>query len=652
MLNKKSLFSIVLLTTIGSLSARVVERHSETECEVTTTVVKPQEHNTRDLFTKPFLEDLYTAEITGKFASSTDSHNYSSLLNKDAKNPFGNYVDQYLSSKVKLDLVGNIVYQEGAEVQVGFRAKSVLGNPRAYSTTTESIKMGESLIGSHSHKIEPRVFFLREAWATIDLTKALGTSRGFQNLKVGLFPFEVGRGIALGENYGVNPASLGFWSDSAVDQYAPGIMLNGALYGDKLEYDLYAGLLTNNSTNLKETASQIYDKLVINESYPTSFARGFASVNYVTAARLKWTPIKNKAYGDKIYFEPYVVYNENREQKVEFAGDASSKLVTLGIAGEFATLGYEFGFEGAINRGHQNVRAWDRNDVILSTHPDTGVFRQVYSKIYDNADLTANTTYLKDETIYRIDGRATSEYNGLPLGGTGKFNANNRFRDAYKNEYKGWMLVADASMLLYKEDLKLAVTAGIASGDVNPNTHKTGTVREYKGFISLQELYFGKRVKSFFVMGPTSSLSRPHSLVDDRDFTSPIEGFSNIKFLGAGLTYKPKNAQRTYVINPNILMFWQDQESIKFGSATELARNKLGVEFNLFGSVELIENVKLVAAGAIFKPLDHYEDLKGTQLTVLKAELSKLASAGVRENLPTLSNNVAFSLSAGIECMF
>ena len=38
----------------------------------------------------------------------------------------------------------------------------------------------------------------------------------------GAFPFELGRGIALGTAYAVDASDLGFYSENAIDQYAFG----------------------------------------------------------------------------------------------------------------------------------------------------------------------------------------------------------------------------------------------------------------------------------------------------------------------------------------------------------------------------------------------------------------------------------------------
>ena len=81
-----------------------------------------------------------------------------------------------------------------------------------------------------------------------------------------------------------------------------------------------------------------------------------------------------------------------------------------------------------------------------------------------------------------------STYNGMSLGVSTNqgelFNGPIRFRDAYSNIYKGWMFVTDASLWVYKKDLQVSVTAGITSGDENPNTEiRTKRFNKSKFFI-------------------------------------------------------------------------------------------------------------------------------------------------------------------------
>ena len=70
--------------------------------------------------------------------------------------------------------------------------------------------------------------------------------------------------------------------------------------------------------------------------------------------------------------EPYALYNRDPEQRVEFFGDASSRLGTIGLAGEYLSSCWEFGFDYAVNLGRQKVKGWDRNQVELQNRNARG----------------------------------------------------------------------------------------------------------------------------------------------------------------------------------------------------------------------------------------------------------------------------------------
>ena len=73
----------------------------------------------------------------------------------------------------------------------------------------------------------------------------------------------------------------------------------------------------------------------------------------------------------------------------------------------------------------------------------------------------------------------------------------------------GWQYLTDL-FGLYKKDLSAGVSAGVASGDDNPNIDTQDRV--YSGFIGLQEIYSGgSRVRSAFVLGGAGKLPRPLS---------------------------------------------------------------------------------------------------------------------------------------------
>ena len=592
-----------------------------------------------------------TAQLTGSISNSTSVNINNSLLNGAPKGARGDKVDAAYASKTGVDLTANVKHDTGIEAQASARAKMSWGSATNLSTSSSSIKYGEALIGSHSHTLEPRVLYVREAWVKCDLAKLLNGAVGNHDFTVGMFPFSVGRGIAFGDNFATNVESLGFFSNGSVDQYAPGMKWSGDFREKEFHYDLYWSVAKNSSAKLKETAEQIYDRYIVDGAYVpnTQFARGFGSVEMTTAGTVKWTPINNKFEHKKAQFEPYAVYTHSNEQKVDFVADAQSRLGTFGLAGEFEYGRLEFGFDTAVNCGSQDVFAWDRNSVTTKTDPATGALIQVYSHIYNEDTLTNKTIYAGDTNNYRPTVTLSEALNGEQIGVTGKYNANNRFRDAYKNKFKGWMFVVDGSVFVYKRDLKVSAAAGIASGDKNPNTEKTGAERDYKGFISQQESYSGKRVKSSFAMA--GSLVRPRPLEFGDRFVPGIEGFTNIIFTGVGFTFEPKFWSKEFSINPNVLTFWQDEASKKYGS-TEDASNRLGTELNVNSWLKLDEALKLKASGAVFLPGKHYTDIKGTAISKDVADMVKSAEGGVTEVLPTLSDSTAFAMSVGLEYSF
>src|SRR5207249_2599255 len=119
---------------------------------------------------------------------------------------------------------------------------------------------------------------------------------------------------------------------------------------------------------------------------------------------------------------------------------------------------------------------------------------------------------------------------------------------------------------IHNKQINLAGTVGIASGDDNPNEDTIDG--RYDGFISLQELYSGKRVKSAFLMGGSGklkrSLSTPSSVQAPTQFASTVSGFTNLKFIGGSLLWKPTNWRKKFAFNPNIIAYWEDHPSRAF----------------------------------------------------------------------------------------
>ncbi|MEX0940331.1 MAG: hypothetical protein WDZ41_03150 [Candidatus Babeliales bacterium] len=556
-----------------------------------------------------------------------------------------------------------------AEFFLSFRNKAVWGNLDSNAQTTEmNLRLLEAVFGNHRHLITRHIVWIRELWLKFCINDALSLDFDKKHyFTLGAFPFELGRGISLGNAFAVGPRVLGFYSDNAIDQYAFGFKLSGDLKPGCLSYDLYNAIVENRGDSFTRTGEKIRGQQF---GHRLQQERGPGNLNFIVASRIKWFPINEE--GRLVALEPYALYNNAPEQIVEFPSDASSKLATFGLAGEFVIDNLAWGFDTGINVGRQVVHGWDRNDVEFENRD--GVVTLVNSRVRDNNAQGSKTIYVPNSPAQQIINTSAEDasQNGQLIGqvnGTQLFNDINRFRNPYVNSYKGWMFVGDAAYTLNSsKSLKIAGTVGVASGDRNPNQdlnnpNESNVDGDFKGFIPLQELYSGSRVQSVFFLGGTGRAPRPLSVPTARNvlnrIPSQISGFTNLIFIGSALHWYPKYKDRTFTIRPNILAYWQQKATSAWDRATNmsstmLARNYLGLELNAFTDAELFDSCKLYAIGSVFIPGSHFVDIKGTPLT--RDELRFLERRDVtgitNDNNPLLNDDIAFTINLGIECRF
>lgn len=597
-------------------------------------------------------------------------------------------------------------------MKVGIRMKGIFGAPQsALRTGPAIIKDLEVVAGAHNHPIEIIIPFVRELWGEFLLNDLLHINFGHKHyFTMGIFPYSLGRGISLGDAYAMPPDFIGWDPASAVDQYAPGFKLAGTLIDDHwLDYDLYAAIDDNfsdsfNAVNLK-TQGQFYGHRI-------NQARGFGIIDYTLAGSLKWTPLDTKTC--KFYMQPYALYNDTRAQRVEVPGDASSKLGTIGLAFDMTKGNFEFGFEVARNFGHQSVKGLDRNvitkesRITVSFDPVTGLpTGDINVPIFVNSHVVTAPTDPALKSVkagYNVDKNmqaaidapmktSTScseleQLNGQIIPDVGVLNPNgienpipiknavDRFRDPYCNKFCGKMFVADASYKI-KSNLKFAGTVGYASGDENPNKDldelgDSSVDGTYCGFIGLQEMYSGKRVRSLIVLNgsgkfprvlsyPVSNQFNPGIVaVPQNEFPSVIYShFTNLTFVGFGVWYETEDCYRKWEINPNILTYWQPFPPRIFDVINNVtiesrANKHLGTELNLYVDTFVQPGLRLFLATGFFISGKYYDDVKGHPLT--KAEKTYLDSRDrtgeQSEFTPTLGNDNAFFLNAGIEYRF
>lgn len=580
-----------------------------------------------------------------------------------------------IPGKFTLDFIS--IYKYGQQTfghdAIRFRAtirtKGTFGDPDSIASTAEAtIKDLETVVGSHSHPLARYFCWVREAWIDICLNDAFHVPffSKEQRFTVGIFPFSLGRGISLGSSYAVDPDFIGYYSPSAVDQFAPGARIYGDL-SKTLGYDLYFAITQNRSDTFSNVNAQINGQLI---GHRYDQARGFGKINWIVAGRFRWTPVQ--ADCAQIYLEPYALYNDEREQRVEFLGDANGKLGTFGLAMESQFGDFEFGFDAAFNIGRQQVLAVDRNTIVKESREGTVVQANSHVKASAGSsapDISGKKALFRTANQQVIDVSAQGvAYNGQPIS-SALTNDINRFRSCYNNVYKGKMAVMDmAYTFRCFNNLKVAATAGVATGDENPNKdledpNDSRVDGDYRGFIGLQETYSGKRVQSAFVLSGAGSLPRVLSFPSDEvseQTPSTTSRFTNIIFVGGGFTFKGQCPwSQPWSINPNVLAYWQQHrtkffdKTINESSPDKYAARFLGVEYNVFFDVIMFDDFKGFIVASAFVPGSHYKDIRGKPINRDQAKyLDALSDNGVAPKRPLLGDNAAFFINAGFEYKF
>ncbi len=574
------------------------------------------------------------------------------------------------------------------EFKTSVRNRAVWGSPSTIALTLPTTpRIAKIDAGEHNHAF-PRLFFwMREVWLKLSLSELLKMDLSCDHsFTLGAFSFELGRGIALGAAYAIGQGPLGFYSDAMIDQFAFGFKYSGGFLKDVLTYDIYGALLQSRSNSFSETNRPILANEIGHRDHP---ARGFGKDNYLIAGRLNWTVCNSDEYGT-LAFEPYMLYNNDPEQKVEFQADAKSQLCTLGFAGEYVKGPFECGFDAAFNRGHQTVLPWDRNQIVLENFNGMIVGVNNHVKIENDNEFpqynglkapnVPGSNAQKAIDAQNADGN--SNFNGQPVPGAQQLqglgyaqgtldlvNGKYRFRNRKVNGYQGWMFVADASYWVYKNNVQVAVTGGYASGDQDPNYHHND--HEFNGFIGLQEVYAGKRVKSVFLLGTVGKVRRPGTQPElpyaDKDYTSGYSGFTNLAFFGAGTTWKPSfcSSESRVVINPNVFAYWAPHPGHKFNPFTGrnikglLAGKYMGTEVNAFLSYYPLESVKCFVIGSVFVPGQFFTDHRGKPFnTDEKKELDAWREKNPNPEkadfgtLPNIRDDIGYTINIGVEFAF
>ena len=576
-------------------------------------------------------------------------------------------MEQYFKEAIDLTFAasyGREKYGHNAvDIFADLRHKGAWGKALAYADkdggagNMSSIKFentSSTIFGHHAHTSGKTLTWFYEAWLRFSLNAALGIKgTDIQYLKFGWFPFDMGRGIALGSYYGTNKELIGLYNYNE-DKAAPGINLTGEIIKDRLRYDVYYARFEEHGKSFDDVVN--IDKRYIVGRRTTPW-RGVSKDNDLISGRIKWKALKSNKDGE-LYFEPYIFYNAASDERIDFPIDSKTNWGSYGMQIEYAYKNFECGGECALNYGKEHAFHIDQDRTNIRNRD--GYLKEEHPRILDALGgqpvaVTPDSDAAAQQPVYennvQID-RAHGASKDTPF-----FNADDRFRNAYINKLDGWMTVVDGAYTFASWNLRIALAYGYASGDDNP--HVTTTNKTYHGFVGLHENYNGgKRVKSMLILDERDLLRPVIQNANGRVSASRDIHFSDLQLVGLGLKWMPKTSIRNLIIWPNILGFWSTHRMHKYDqstrllSATEYARSFLGTEANVWTSCNLVTDLLLFANFAVFIPGGFYADMKGVPVT--REVFNFVAEQNQRGDAARLGlgDDVALHLNVGIEYKF
>lgn len=493
------------------------------------------------------------------------------------------------------------------------RINTLWGSTELQKVSAEQTKIGLGITeGKHDHSLRNIPIFLKEAWI-----KFYNKSEN-QQLQIGLFPYQIGLGLVLGNQYRTGEVQLLNIQEKFIDQYRPGIeykstfTLHDKEYKANIYYSGYDNQATTWCNFLQNTNTQA---LAYGGKGPVftkcSPQRPKLQMNHIVSAQID-IPFIFRQHNNTINFnlKPFFMFNKDQQQMVEFRGDAQSALFTAGTSLVINQDKMKCFIDIAGNFGHQSVKAWDRNTAIRDNCLTmTHLFRLSNNTGLDTSSSDfccgANSTSIAadecwvlapeipcngcgDQSLQYAAGqefkiKSSTEIVDLccldatetiDLDTTTFKNSFSRFRKSYKVKFSGFLFAADACYELSDKHI-VGLIAGVASGDDYPhdtyeksilyrlrsdwNSVRLDKPHSYLGFQGIQPLYSGNFVRSLYLLR-ANKLQR--TLSNDNELTANI--INNLMYTGLGFWKTKEYNSGTLKWNTNIIGMMQPH-SLRFG---------------------------------------------------------------------------------------
>ncbi len=552
------------------------------------------------------------------------------------------------------------------EAFLNLRHKGIWGRGAVFAdadgTTPVKVKLSDTRFGEHKHQSGKPLVWINAGWMRVCLNDVFNNDNDKKHyIKLGWFPFSLGRGIALGSAYGLNREALGLYSYPE-DKGAPGINIHGELIKNRLEYDLYYA-------KFEERGKAFGDTGALTKTYRVDLVipwRGNGKDDDLFAARLQ---IKPSLPSGTLEIEPYIFFNEASDQTNEenFPGDTKTAFGSVGCMLEYAHGNFEVGGEVAANYGTERLYNIDRNLANIVREATTSpVLEEVFSKVIDTSIPVQDAGGNKNNRGAAVTAANKAIAAGMTSNGqvSGTLqNASDRFRPSYKNDLRGWMAVVDAAYTFHTVPLKIAAAYGYASGDANPNVVTKQFNKKYNGFIGLHEVYTGKRVQSIFWLDERLTMI-PSAFTSNTDLEAFQDlSFSDLQHVGLSATWAPKEHHKKLSLNSNLLFFWKAFTGKKIilntdgsvGVSSEDARTFMGTELNLIVKAELVKNLTGYIQAAVFFPGGYFKDISGITVSNDYFRFAADEAESMEDVNPRdfrLGYSTAYHLNIGLECKF
>jgi hypothetical protein len=577
-----------------------------------------------------FKTEKLTLDMGGKLVQEAFfSHNMSTLNQ-------ANNLDNIFYMRTTADYFFSMAYGDYKDPRITFydaiRFRFKWGSGTETKNEDSSVTIADVTQTVKGTPVNKHVLWMREGWLKIKL----GESDLNHYFQIGLVPYQVGRGISLGAAYEAQ-GFLGFIPGSSIDQYAPGAVLSFNPIQERFLIDAYFALTENKQTSLDSNSERARAGRL-----EGSQIRGLGRQSFITSLRANVLVFKKDE--KKIDVEPYFVIQHAPDQDLEFINDIATDIGTAGVAVEGLHKRFSWGFDGAVNFGEADIFAWDRNTIKIVKDATTANIIEQYTKIYLDDPAVTKKPALASVTkeisdIVNAAPKNVSE-NGKKIGETSTgqsiYNSFDRIRPEQKRTLRGYFAVADCSYDIIPKDLVASFGVGYASGDIDQqrDVNKLTTDQlmneKFKGFLPLQSVYQGKRLRHLVIFNqgvPRFVVKNPSADVSGLNVTSAIQPqaineMTNIAFIGGRIDWKP-TALKKYRCNfsLNIIPYWQPAApnylaSVKGSDAKQLrpASHFIGTEITPEISALFYEKLRFYTYFGVLIPGQLYKDMCGTPI--------------------------------------